>query len=87
MVAEVVAGQTMVGAAWSLVAALAFALLSCLHLIWPRKVKRGTDFVARQFGTLWYTSRFGESYYRLVGWVYLVCAAAILLGAGVLLAR
>jgi len=64
-----------------------FVLLGVLHLKWPQKVKQGTDYLARQVGTLWYTSRFGESYYRLVGWIYCVCAVAMILGAIVLLAN
>lgn len=58
-----------------------FALLGVIHLKWPHKVKQGTDYMARQFGTQWYTSRFEESYYRLVGGVYCVCAVAMALGA------
>lgn len=67
-----------------LVFASVFALLSVIHLKWPHKVKQRTDAMARQFGTLRYTSAFGESYYRFVGGVFCVCAVAMLLGALVL---
>jgi len=73
-------------AIWPVIASLVFALLAVIHLKCPHKVKQGTDYMARQFGTLWYTSRFDESYYRLVGAVYGACAVAMLLGALTLLA-
>lgn len=65
---------------------LVFALLGLVHVKWPYKIKQVTDYMARQFGTLRYTSRFDESYYRTIGWIYVVCAIAQVLGALALMA-